>query len=185
MRNHPFVWHSGLTGERRKRSRAALIGASALTVAFLPPAIQTASAAAGAQEGSAKPALSVVSVKVINPNTVDTTFSNPMDPSKLDTDQFQAPHYYWVIPHTHIAVAYGMRDGNRTIRTVLDRALHPRKELCDKNISQDDPRCSTDTLEWVIGGAIDKYGQKVSNKDWKVWENGAKKHPDACRPGCP
>jgi hypothetical protein len=178
---------------RKKRSRAALIGVSALTVAvFIPAAMQMSAAAAGPPEGTQAynalnntPALRLLSVKVVDPGTVDTTFSNPIDPTKLKEEQFQAPHYYWVIPHTHISVAFKLLNGNRTVRSVLDRALHPTKPLCDSNISQDDPRCSIDTLEWWVDGVTDAYGQKITNKDWKVWENGSKNHPDACRPGCP
>jgi hypothetical protein len=127
-----------------------------------------------------------------DPGTVDTTFSNPMDPAKLKVEQFQAPHYYWVIPHTHIAVAFKMLDGNRTVRTVLDRGLHPTSGRCDgAAIGLNDPRCSTDTLEWQVDGATDMYGQTITNNEWKVWspdqpgQAGAVKHPDACRPGCP
>jgi hypothetical protein len=188
MRNHPFVRDGGVTGERKKRTRAALIGASALTVAvFIPAALQISAAAAGPPQGvAADPPLKVVSVKVIDAGTIDTTFSNPMDPVKLKEEQFQAPHYYWTIPHTHIAVAFKLLNGNRTVRTPLDRALHPIKPLCAEELTNlDDPRCSTDTLEWQVEGATDIYGQKVSNKDWKVWVGGSKKHPDACRPGCP
>ena len=170
-----------------KRSPAALIGTSALSVAMvLPAAMPTASAAAGPPEGlAAKPALRVVSVKVVDPGTVDTTFSNPMDPTKLKVEQFQAPHYYWVIPHTHIAVAFKLLDGDRKVRTVLDRGLHPIKGQCLGSSITYDPRCSTDTLDWDVDGATDVYGQKVTNKDWKVWKDGSKKHPAACRPGCP
>jgi hypothetical protein len=199
MPNHPVVWHSGVTGGGKKRSRAA-IGASALTAAvFLPAAMPTAvatptvpAAAGSPSKPSAGPALSIVKVKVVDPGTIDTTFSNPMDPTKLKVEQFQAPHYYWVIPHTHIAVAFRMLDGNRTVRTVLDRGLHPTKGRCEgASISNNDPRCATDTLEWEVDGATDMYGQTIQNNEWKVWTPdvpgavGAIKHPEACRPGCP
>jgi hypothetical protein len=170
-----------------KRYRAAaLIGASALTVAaFLPAAMATASASATKPEApSAKPPLRLQSVKIFDEGTVDTVFSNPMDPTKLKVEQFQAPHYYWVVPHTHIAVAFKLLNGNRTVRTVLDRGLHPEKGRCDGSLSTVDPRCSTDTLNWEVVGATDKFGQVLTDKNWKVWTTGAKKHPAACRPGC-
>jgi hypothetical protein len=164
------------------RSLSALIGASALTVAVVLPAAMPPVAAAA---GPPKPALRVLSVKVYDPATVDTTFSNPIDPTKLQYEQFQAPHYYWVIPHTHIAVAFKLLDGDHKVRTVLDRGLHPIKGRCLGSTITYDPRCSTDTLDWDVDGASDVYGQKVTNKAWKVWEDGSKKHPAACRPGCP
>jgi hypothetical protein len=179
---------------RKKGSRAAFIGASALTVAvFIPAAMQMSAAAAGPPEGvDVNPPLSIVSVKVIDPGTVDTTFSNPVDPTKLKEAQFQAPHYYWVIPHTHIAVAFRMFNENRTIRVVLDRGLHPTLSRCEgRSISDNDPGCSADTLEWQVDGAVDKFGQKLVNNEWKVWTPdkpggvGAIKHPEACKPGCP
>lgn len=186
---HHFVRHSGATGGRNKRSPAALIGASALAVAVFVPAAaatSTSSAATGTPEVSAAgPALRVLSVKIHDEGTVDTNFSNPMDPTKLVEEQFQAPHYYWVIPHTHIAVAYKLLNGNRTVRTVLDRGLHPKSGRCLGSANRDDPRCSIDTLNWEVVGATDKFGQKITDKTWKVWTEGAKKHPAACRPGCP
>jgi hypothetical protein len=190
MPNHPFGRHRGVSGGGRKRSRAA-IGASAFTAAvFLPAAMPTA--VATPSKPAAGPALSIVSVKVFDPGTVDTTFSNPMDPTKLKVEQFQAPHYYWIIPHTHIAVAFRMLNGNRTIRVVLDRGLHPTMSRCEgRSISNNDPGCSSDTLEWEVDGPTDMYGQTIQNNDWKVWTPdkpggiGAIKHPEACRPGCP
>ena len=164
---------------------ASIVGSSALTVALVLPAAMPTVAAAAGPPPAANPALRVVSVKVYDPATVDTTFSNPIDPAKLQYEQFQAPHYYWVVPHTHIAVAFQLLDGDRKVRTVLDRGLHPRKVLCLGSTDTSDPRCSTDTLDWDVDGATDVYGQKVTNKDWKVWEDGSKKHPAACRPGCP
>jgi len=133
--------------------------------------------------GPPKPALRVLSVKVFDPGTVDTTFSNPMDPAKLQYEQFQAPHYYWVVPHTHIAVAFKLLDGDRKVRTVLDRGLHPTKGRCLGSTITYDPRCSTDTLDWDIDGP--PTCTAITNKDWKVWKDGSKKHPPACRPGCP
>lgn len=184
MPNHPFVWHSRATGGRKRRSRAVLIGASALTVAAAA-AVPTVSAAAGPSEGSAaKPALRLLSVKIFDENTVDSVFSNPMDPTKFNEEQFQAPHYNWVVPHTHIAVAYRLVNGNRTVRTVLDRGLHPTEGRCLGSANRDDPRCSIDTLNWEVVGASDMYGQKITDKTWKVWTTGAKKHPAPCRPGC-
>ena len=192
MLNNPFVWHSGATGGRKKRSRAAFIGTSALAVAvFLPTAMQTGSAAASTPEGTkpavsaAKPPLRLVSVKIVDEGTIDTVFSNPMDPTKLNEEQFQAPHYNWVIPHTHIAVAYKLLNGNKSVRTVLDRGLHPTKGRCQGSANRDDPRCSIDTLTWEVVGASDMYGQKITDKNWKVWTEGTKKHPAVCRPGCP
>ena len=192
---NPFVSHSGVTGGRKIRSRAALIGASALTAAaFLPAAMSTAAAPAApaAPPGTGDkvvavagaPALRLTSVKIHDEGTIDTTFSNPMDPSKLNQEQFQAPHYFWVIPHTHIAVAYKLLNGNHMVRTVLDRGLHPTAGRCLGSANRDDPRCSIDTLNWEVTGATDKYGQKITNKDWKVWTTGAKKHPAFCKPGC-
>jgi hypothetical protein len=185
MPNRPFVRHSGVTGGRWKRSPAGLIGASALavTVAAVTP---TVSAAVGPSDGSAaKSPLRLVSVKIHDEGTVDSVFSNPMDPTKFNEEQFQAPHYNWVVPHTHIAVAYKLLNGNRTVRTVLDRGLHPTEGRCLGSANRDDPRCSIDTLNWEVVGATDKFGQTITNKDWKVWTTGAKKHPAACRPGCP
>lgn len=187
MPNHAFVWYGGVAGERKKRSpAAALVGASALTVAvFLYAAMPTVSVAAGPAVGAAaKPALRLESVSILDEGTVDSNFSNPMDPTKLREEQFQAPHYYWVVPHTHIAVAFGLRNGNRTVRSVLDRGVHPIEGRCLGSSNTDDPRCSTDTLDWEVVGATDIYGQKITNKDWKVWTTGAKKHPGPCRPGC-
>jgi hypothetical protein len=188
---HPFVWHSGVAGGRKIRARAALIGASALTVAaFLPAAMSTAAPGAPADplnkvvSVAGAPALRLQAVKIHDEGTVDTTFSNPMDPTKLNQEQFQAPHYFWVIPHTHIAVAYKLLNGNHTVRTVLDRGLHPTEGRCLGSANRDDPRCSIDTLDWQVTGAVDKYGQKITNKDWKVWTTGAKKHPAFCKPGC-
>ena len=184
MPNHPFGRHSGVTGGHKKRPRAAFIGASALTV-LLAAAVPTVSAAAGPSEGSAaKPALRLLSVKIFDEGTVDTVFSNPMDPTKLKEEQFQAPHYEWVVPHTHIAVAYKLLNGNRMVRTVLDRGLHPVEGRCLGSANTDDPRCSIDTLNWEVVDATDMYGQKITNKDWKVWTTGAKKHPGPCKPGC-
>jgi hypothetical protein len=165
--------------------RTTIIGTSALTVALvLPVATPTVAAATGSLP-AANPALKIVSVSIYDPGTVDTTFTNPIDPAKLTYQQFQAPHYYWVVPHTHIAVAFQLLDGDRKVRTVLDRGLHPTKNRCLGSTDTSDPRCSTDTLDWDVTGATDVYGQKVTNKDWKVWQNGAKKHPAACKPGCP
>jgi hypothetical protein len=177
MLNHPFVRHI---------ARATGVGWSALAmVVAFTAAMPTVSASAGRPAGPKPPALSLVSVKVYDEGTIDTGFSNPMDPAKLTYEQFQAPHYYWVIPHTHIAVAYKLLDGNRTVRTVLDRGLHPITGRCLGSANTDDPRCSTDTLNWEVVGATDMYGQQITNKDWKVWAKGAKKHPDPCAPGCP
>lgn len=164
-----------------------LVGASAFAVAlFLPAAIPTVSAAAGSPAGlgAKPPALRLVNVKIVDAATVDTTFSNPMDPTKLNEGQFQAPHYYWVVPHTHIAVAFKLLDDDRKVRTVLDRGLHPIEERCKGSSSTEDPRCSVDTLNWEVVDAVDVYGQKITDKSWKVWENGTKKHPGACKPGC-
>jgi hypothetical protein len=191
MPHHPFVWHSG-AGGRKMRTRAALIGASALTVAaILPAAMSAAAPGAPADPGdknvsvAGAPPLRLQSVKIHDEGTVDTVFSNPMDPTKMNQEQFQAPHYYWVVPHTHIAVAFKLLNGNRTVRTVLDRGLHPTEGRCLGSANTDDPRCSVDTLNWEVVGATDKFGQTITNKDWKVWTTGAKKHPAACRPGCP
>jgi hypothetical protein len=178
---HRFVRHSGVGG-RDKRFPVVRIGASALSVAVV---LAAAMPAVAATAGPPKPALRVVSVKVFDPGTVDTTFSNPIDATKLQYEQFQAPHYYWVVPHTHIAVAFKLLDGDHKVRTVLDRGLHPTKGRCLGSSITYDPRCSTDTLEWDVAGATDVYGQKVTDKDWKVWLDGSKKHPAACRPGCP
>jgi hypothetical protein len=164
---------------------ASIIGSAALTVALVLPVATPSVAAAVSSPAAANPALKVVSVAIYDPGTVDTTFSNPIDPAKLTYQQFQAPHYYWVVPHTHIAVAFQLLDGDRKVRTVLDRGLHPRKNRCLGSTDTSDPRCSTDTLDWDVTGATDVYGQKVTNKDWKVWQDGSKKHPAACKPGCP
>ncbi len=170
----------------RNRLSAVLVGGSAFAVAFLlPGAMPSVSAVAGpSQSASAKPPLRLVKVTVFDPATVDTTFSNPMDPTKLNEAQFQAPHYYWVVPHTHIAVAFKLLDGDKKVRTVLDRGLHPIKDRCKGSSSTADPRCSTDTLNWEVVDATDVHGQKLTDKTWKVWENGAKKHPGGCKPGC-
>lgn len=184
MSNHRFVRHTGVAGGRKKRSRAALVGATALTVA-MSAAMPTVSAAASPGEGAAaKQPLRLLSVKIFDENTVDTIFNNPMDPTKFNEEQFQAPHYYWVVPHTHIAVAYKLLDGNRKVRTVLDRGLHPTSGRCLGSANTDDPRCSIDTLNWEVVGATDIYGQKITDKTWKVWTTNAKKHPGACKPGC-
>ena len=164
---------------------ASIIGSSALTVALVLPVATPNVAAAVSSPAAANPALKVVSVTIYDPGTVDTTFSNPIDPAKLQYAQFQAPHYYWVVPHTHIAVAFQLLDGDRKVRTVLDRGLHPIKGRCLGSTLTYDPRCSTDTLDWDVNGASDVYGQKITNKDWKVWLDGSKKHPAGCRPGCP
>jgi hypothetical protein len=194
MPNHPFARRTGVTGGGMKRSQAARTGAAALTLAvFLPTALPTVSAAAELPaKRSPGPALTITSVKVFDEGTVDTTFSNPMDPTKLRVEQFQAPHYYWVIPHTHIAVAFRMLDDLHTIRVVLDRGLHPTTSRCEgRSISNNDPGCSSDTLEWDVDGATDKFGQTITNNEWKVWTPdkpggvGAVKHPEACKPGCP
>ncbi|MGQ0465723.1 MAG: hypothetical protein ACT4QG_10435 [Sporichthyaceae bacterium] len=165
--------------ERRvTRARAVLLGAVALNLGVLVTAAMPTVASA------ANPKLTLKSVKVFDEGTVDTTFSNPMDPAKLREEQFQAPHYYWVVPHTHIAVAFQLLNKQRTVRTVLDRGLHPIKGRCVEDAAND-PRCSIDTLNWEVVGATDIYGQTITDKKWKVWTIGAKKHPAACRPGCP
>jgi hypothetical protein len=184
MPNHLFVRPGGAAGGRKKRTRVALVGASALSLAAFA-AVPTVSAAAGPSKGSAaNPPLRLLNVAIHDEGTVDTTFSNPMDPTKLREEQFQAPHYEWVVPHTHIAVAYKLLNGNRKVRTVLDRGLHPVEGRCLGSANTDDPRCSIDTLNWEVVDAVDMYGQKITNKDWKVWTTGAKKHPAPCRPGC-
>jgi hypothetical protein len=194
MPNRLLVRRASVTGGGRNRSRAARIGASAFAAAvFVPAALPTVSSAVSTPAShSAGPALTITSVKVFDEGTVDTTFSNPIDPTKLRVEQFQAPHYYWVIPHTHIAVGFKLLDGNRTVRAALDRGLHPATGRCEgAAISLDDPRCSNDTLEWEVDGATDTFGQTIQNNEWKVWVPnkpggvGAKKHPAPCRPGCP
>lgn len=186
MLDRLFARHDDVDGRRTRRARAAIIGAAALNLAVLfSAAMPTVAAAAGPSGGSAaKPAFQLKSVKVIDEGTVDTNFSNPVDPTKLKEEQFQAPHYYWVVPHTHIAVAFGLLNGQRTVRTVLDRGLHPTKGRCVES-ADDDPRCSVDTLNWEVVGVTDIYGQKLTDKKWKVWTIGSKKHPAACPPGCP
>ena len=185
MLNRPFVRHRDVADRRTRRARAAIITASALNLALLfSAAMPTVAAATGPSDSSAaKPAFRLQSVKVFDEGTVDTTFSNPVDPTKLNEEQFQAPHYYWVVPHTHIAVAFGLLNGKRTVRSVLDRGLHPLKEQCVESAAND-PRCSTDTLNWEVVGVTDVYGQKLTDKAWKVWTIGSKKHPGACPPGC-
>lgn len=169
----------GDAAERRsKRARVAIVGAAVLNLAAL------LSAAMPTVASAANPPLRLVSVKVFDEGTVDTNFSNPMDPSKLKEEQFQAPHYYWVVPHTHIAVAFALLNEQRTVRSVLDRGLHPTKGRCVESAAND-PRCSVDTLNWEVVGVTDIYGQKLTDKKWKVWTTGSKKHPAACPPGCP
>lgn len=150
-------------------------GARAFAGLALPVIVGSAAVAASASgafahEESGSGTLKVESVKVVTANTVDTTFSNPLDPAKLTLSMFSAPHGDWEIPHSHHAASITLSNGNRTVRVVLDRNLHSENPPCEGI----EPKCSDDELDWVIAGATDMYGQKIYNDNWRVWNLGSK-----------
>lgn len=148
-----------------RNRRLVMVGVS---VALGGGTILASTVGASAHDSSSG-SLRVTSVKVVTPNTVDTTFSNPLDPAKLTTSVFHAPHWDWDVPHSHNATSMSLSNGNRTVRVVLDRNLHSENPPCDGS----EPRCSDDELDWVISGATDIYGQKIYNDDWEVWAVGS------------
>jgi hypothetical protein len=154
--------HRPLFGRRTQLAASALIGGGVVALAA------TGASAHDDYEESAN-GFRVESVKVITANTVETRFSHPLDTSKITLSVFHAPHYDWDVPHSHNATSITYSNGDKTARVVLDRNLHPQMPLCNTS----EPRCSDDELDWVITGATDIYGNKISDDDWEVWAIGS------------
>jgi hypothetical protein len=152
------------------RARRAQLAAGTLTCgAAIVLAANSAALAHDEHEGSSS--FQVESVKVLTANTVATTFSNPLDTSRVTATVFHAPHEDWDVPHTHNATSVAFSNANKTATATLDRNLHPQEPLCNTS----EPRCSTDELDWVINGAVDIYGNKLSDDDWEVWNIGSER----------
>ncbi|MGH8897106.1 MAG: hypothetical protein ACRDZ4_08820 [Egibacteraceae bacterium] len=138
---------------------------------MLLTAAMSAILSAAVAQASTPPPFRLQSVKVINPTTVDSTFSNPLSPdvTNVSLRVFHAPHFDWDVPHSHEASGVVLTNQGRTARVTLDRALHSDNPPCDGS----EPRCSDDELPWVIKKAKDIYGQMLSNNDWEVWAVGS------------
>ncbi len=153
---------------RARRARLAT-GTLACGAALVLAVNSAAFAHDDQREGSSS--FRVESVKVLTANTVATTFSNPLATSKVTATVFHAPHYDWDVPHTHNATSVTFSNANKTATATLDRNLHPQEPLCNTS----EPRCSTDELDWVISGAVDIYGNRLSDDDWEVWNIGSER----------
>ena len=133
-----------------------LVPASAVACAAVLGAAMTAAPNASAREF---PNLRVESVEVTAPNTVVTTFTNPLDPAMVTAMRFAAPHLNADLPHFHQATSIVLSNGQRTVTATLDRGLHTEADM----------------LDWTITEVTDIHGQTLTDHHWEVWATGSER----------